>query len=92
MRGSKGSKVLRTRKIKQNNYGYPSGVWQYFCSTTCYNDFAHKYVEQVIRIAPRLEPLETPINDPKRTEHEGWGGHKYYHTEITKVDNESNVG
>ena len=92
VRGSKGSKVLRTRKITQNSNGYPSGIWRYFCSTTCYNDFAHKYIEQLIRIAPRLEPLETPINDPKRTEHEGWGGRKYYHTEITKVDNESNVG
>ena len=86
VRGSKGSKVLRTRKITQNAHGYPRGIWQYFCSTTCYNDFAHKYIEQLIRIAPRLEPLETPINDPKRTEHEGWGGHKYYSTEITKLD------
>jgi len=92
VRGSKGSKVLRTRKIKINSNGYPSGMWQYFCSTGCYNDFAHKYVEQVIRIAPRTEPLETPIHDPKKTEHEGWGGRKYYSTEITKIDNESNVG
>ena len=92
VRGSKGSKVLRTRKIKQNSNGYPRGVWQYFCSTTCYNDFANKYVEQIIKIAPRHEPLETPIHDPKRTEHEGWGGRKYYSTEITKIDNESNVG
>ena len=85
VRGAKGSKVLRTRKITQNSNGYPSGLWQYFCSNTCYNAFAHKHVEQIVRIAPRLEPLETPINDPKRTEHEGWGGRKYYHTEITKV-------
>jgi len=92
VRGSKGSKVLRTRKIKINSNGYPSGMWQYFCSTGCYNDFAHKYVEQVIRIAPRTKPLETPIHDPKKTEHEGWGGRKYYSTEITKIDNESNVG
>ena len=86
VRGSKGSKVLRTRKITQNNNGYPSGLWQYFCSNGCYNDFAHEHVEQIVRIAPRLEPLETKIEDPKRTEHEGWGGRKYYSTEITKVD------
>ena len=91
VRGSKGSKVLRTRKIKVYDNGY-SNFYKYFCSNGCYNDFAHKYVEQLIRIAPRLEPLETRIEDPKRTEHEGWGGHKYYHTEITKIDNESNVG
>ena len=90
VRGSKGSKVLRTRKIK--TYEGNRGFYQYFCSTGCYNDFANKYAEQILRIAPRHEPLETPINDPKRTEHEGWGGHKYYHTEITKIDNESNVG
>ena len=92
VRGSKGSKVLRTRKITQNAYGYPRGIWQYFCSNSCYNEFANKYVEQIIRIAPRTEPLETPIHDPEKEEHEGWGGHKYTTTKITKVDNESNVG
>ena len=96
VRGSKGSKVLRTRKIKQNDHGYPSGIWQYFCSTNCYNDFAHKYIEQVIRIAPRLEPLETPIHDPKRTEHShtysDGSMHKWYSTDIKKIDESSNVG
>lgn len=92
VRGTKGNKVLRTRKISINSNGYPTGMWRYFCGTGCYNDFAHKYVEQIIRIAPRHEPLETPIHDPKRTEHEGWGGRKYYSTEITKIDNETNVG
>ena len=88
VRGSKGSKVLRTRKIKINSNGYPSGMWQYFCSTGCYNDFAHKYVEQVIRIAPRLEPLETPINDPeKKTYQSSYGDYSYTRTTITKVDN-----
>ena len=91
VRGSKGSKVLRTRKIKQNNYGYPSGVWQYFCSNGCYNDFANKHAEQIIRIAPRLEPLETKIEDPKKeTTDTHWGS--YTRTVINKIDNESNVG
>ena len=91
VRGSKGSKVLRTRKVKIHNPDYMH-MYSYFCSNGCYNDFANKYVEQVIRIAPRTEPLETRIEDPKKTEHEGWGGHKYYHTEIKKIDTESNVG
>ena len=85
VRGSKGSKVLRTRKISRSNSNYIS-MYSYFCSTHCYNEFADKYVEQIIRIAPRHEPLETRIDDPKRTEHEGWGGRKYYTTEITKID------
>ena len=93
VRGSKGSKVLRTRKIKINNNGYPSGVWQYFCSNGCYNDFAREHAEQIIRIAPRLEPLETPINDPeKKTYQSSYGDYSYTRTIITKVDNESNVG
>ena len=93
VRGSKGSKVLRTRKIKINDNGYPSGMWQYFCSNGCYNDFAHKHVGQIIRIAPRLEPLETPINDPeKKTYRSSYGDYSYTRTTITKVDNESNVG
>ena len=86
MRGSKGSKVLRTRKIKINENGYPSGFYEYFCSNGCYNDFANKYVEQVIRIAPRLEPLETPIEDPKKeTTDTHWGS--YTRTVINKIDN-----
>ena len=95
VRGSKGSKVLRTRKVKQHTeqgWYRRDNFYNWFCSTGCYNDFAHKYVEQIVRIAPRTEPLETPIEDPKKTEHEGWGGHKYYSTTINKIDNENNVG
>ena len=93
VRGSKGSKVLRTRKIKVNNNGYPSGIWQYFCSNGCYNDFANKHADAMRRIAPRTEPLETRIEDPKKTKHESrYGGYTYTHTTINKIDNESNVG
>ena len=93
VRGSKGSKVLRTRKIKINDNGYPRGFYKYFCSNGCYNDFASKHAEQIIRIAPRTEPLETPINDPeKKTYQSSYGDYSYTRTEITKVDNESNVG
>ena len=90
VRGSKGSKVLRTRKIKQYDNGY-THLYNYFCSNHCYNEFANKYVEQIIRIAPRVEPLETPIEDPKKeTEHLRWGS--YTRTIINKIDKESNVG
>ena len=86
MRGSKGSKVLSTRKLKINNNGYPSGFYKYFCSNTCYNNFADKHAEQIIRIEPRIEPLETPINDPKKeTTETHWGS--YTRTTITKIDN-----
>ena len=95
VRGSKGSKVLRTRKVKQTHWNQNS-FYRFFCSYNCYNDFANKYVEQIIRIAPRTTPLETPIEDPKKTEHshEYMSGHvhKWTTTEIKKIDNESNVG
>ena len=91
VRGSKGSKVLRTRKVKIHNPDYMH-MYSYFCSNGCYNDFANKYVEQVIRIAPRTEPLETRIEDPKKTEHETSFGHKWTHTEIKKIDTSNNVG
>ena len=80
VRGSKGNKVLRTRKIKL--YGSSRGMYSYFCSNTCYNEFANKYVEQIIAIAPRTEPLETPINDPERTKHTTSYGYTYYNTRI----------
>ena len=95
VRGSKGSKVLRTRKVKQhtNSQWYnPNNFYNYFCSNGCYNDFAHKYIEQIIRIAPRLEPLETRIEDPKVEKRETNWGHTYTHTTINKIDNENNVG
>jgi hypothetical protein len=64
IRGTSGSKVLRTRKIKTNPQ-WSTGMYSYFCSNTCYNEFANTYVEQVIAIAPRREPLETPIEVEK---------------------------
>ena len=90
VRGSKGSKVLRTRKINRNNSNYIS-MYSYFCSNGCYNEFANKYVEQIIRIAPRLEPLETRIEDPKKETVEYTYGN-YTRTIINKIDTDSNVG
>ena len=89
VRGSKGSKVLRTRKIKQhteNAYYDVNRAWNYFCSNTCQNDFWNKYGNQIRQIAPRTEPLETPIADPKKVKHETYYG-SYTTTEINKIDN-----
>ena len=80
VRGVKGSKVLRTRKIK--TYPGNRGWYNYFCSQGCYDNFANKYIEQVIAIAPRTECLETPIHDPKREPHDTHWGHRYYDTKI----------
>ena len=90
VRGSKGSKVLRTRKLKIRNSNYIS-MWSYFCSNGCYNEFANTYVEQIVRIAPRPTPLETPIEDPKKeTTNYSYGS--FTRTIINKIDNDNNVG
>jgi hypothetical protein len=73
VRGVKGSKVLRTRKIKTSNWN--RGNWyNYFCGNRCYDEYVNKHIEQVIAIAPRTEALETPINVTKEV-HEStyWG-------------------
>ena len=73
VRGVKGSKVLRTRKIKTSNWN--RGNWyNYFCGNRCYDEYVNKHIEQVIAIAPRTEALETPINITKEV-HEStyWG-------------------
>ena len=66
VRGVKGSKVLRTRKIKINNWNRDKWA-SYFCSQGCYDNFTIKHIQQVIAIAPRTECLETPINIYKAT-------------------------
>ena len=63
IRGVQGSKVLRTRKIKQNSWN-ANHYFSHFCSQGCYTDFFYKHWQQVIAIAPRREALETPIKDP----------------------------
>jgi hypothetical protein len=54
VRGVKGSKVLRTRKIKLNQWN-SSGQWGFFCSNHCQNDFWKTYATQIVAIAPRTE-------------------------------------
>ena len=84
IRGVKGSKVLRTRKIKLNNWN-SDGQWGFFCSNHCQNDFWKTYATQIVAIAPRTEALETPILDPERKKHTheySWGNHSYYNTKI----------
>jgi hypothetical protein len=94
IRGVKGSKVLRTKKIKayQNKSMFGNGggnIWDYFCNHRCLMDFVSKHTQAMLNIEPRNECLETPIEDPVRhnNEYTGWG-----HMIIKEVDNERNVG
>ena len=88
IRGVKGSKVLRTKKVAQTkwNTGQHMSMYSYFCSQGCYNDFANTYVREVIALHPRTEALETPINVTKE-QATTFGGHTYMETRITTVDN-----
>ena len=88
IRGNKGSKVLRTRKIKQWD---SKNMYSYFCSNSCYNEFAHKYIEQVIAIAPRTEPLETSIEvkkvvHPEYHYNSGWTRPAWTETKISEIN------
>ena len=85
VRGVKGSKVLRTRKVTQNEWNKNS-FYRYFCSNGCYNDFANKHVQQIVAIAPRLEALETPIEVEVKTKTD-YFGNPYKQKVIQAIDN-----
>ena len=84
IRGVKGSKVLRTRKIKENNWNR-NNVWSHFCSQGCYTDFMYAYWEEQIALHPRTEALETPIDVQVETRTD-WRGQPYKQKIIKEVD------
>tara|TARA_Y100001938_G_scaffold76052_1_gene105306 strand:- start:19 stop:282 length:264 start_codon:yes stop_codon:yes gene_type:complete len=86
VRGSKGNKVLRTVKIALD-YGYRNSVWKYFCDQTCMHEFFYKHYQEFIRLHPRREALETPIDVVVETR-TNWHGQPYA-TKVIKevVDN-----
>ena len=83
IRGVQGSKVLRTKKIKINQWNKDT-IWKYFCCNTCEYNFMDKHIEEFIRLHPRPDCLETPIEDPKKTTH--GNGYYNYSTWDIKVD------
>ena len=88
IRGVKGSKVLRTRKIAETSWNR-NNVWSHFCSQGCWNDFMHKHWDEFIALYPRAECLETLITDPKKTTHTSesrWGNHSWTTTEFQKIE------
>ena len=63
IRGVKGKKVLRTRKIKVSE---PHSWWQgwenHFCKVGCLMEFIKQNLTQIIAIAPVNQASETPID------------------------------
>ena len=85
IRGVQGSKVLRTRKIKQNSWN-SNHYFSHFCSQNCYTDFLYAHWEEFIRLHPRTEALETPIDVVVET-HTDWQGNPYKQKRIQAIDN-----
>ena len=88
VRGVKGNKVLRTVKIPLNNNWVRNSKWEYFCDQTCMHDFINKHFREFVRLHPRPECLETPIEVTKETYSNHWGTH--VRTNIKEVDNNPN--
>ena len=88
IRGVKGSKVLRTRKIAENNWNVNT-QWSHFCSQGCWNEFAFAHWDEFINLHPRTEALETPI-DVVVEDRTDWAGNPYKTKVIKEVDNNSN--
>ena len=84
VRGVKGSKVLRTMKIKVDRVG----IWNYFCDQTCLMSFIRTHYQEFIALHPRTECLETPIEDPKKVK--PYENAQWFNWEIKEVDNNSN--
>ena len=60
VRGYKGAKVLRTRKVKQrtdSGWYDPNSIYNYFCGQNCIYDFWNANTQRVVALAPRNEPL-----------------------------------
>ena len=91
IRGVKGSKVLRTRKIRVQDLSkwyYSQGWENHFCKLGCFMDFVKKYITQIIAIAPVSEASETPIEDPQKIRvQSNWGNHSWTETKIIPIEN-----
>ena len=88
IRGVKGSKVLRTRRIPINTWNRET-IWRLFCSQGCLMEFVNKHHREMIALEPRFEPLETPIDIVVETR-EDWSGNPYKTKVIKEVDNNIN--
>ena len=81
VRGVKGSKVIRTRKVPINNWN-SNNFWRYFCNQGCMHDFVQKNIDEFVRLHPRTEALETPILDPVKKTTVTEYGYRYTDTKI----------
>ena len=94
IRGVKGKKVLRTRKIKVRDHSqyYWQGWENYFCRVACFFEFVKQNINSIIAIAPVNQASETPIdvqviNHPQETTEYGWTRRAWTEKKITPIEN-----
>ena len=89
IRGVQGSKVLRTKKIKVQDlsrWHYSQGWENHFCRLGCLMDFIKEHINEFIRLHPRTEALETPIDVVVETRFD-WSDNPYKTKVIKAIDN-----
>ena len=95
IRGVKGSKVLRTRKIKVRDYSqsyYWQGWENHFCRVACFFNYVKKHITNIVAISPVHEPSEKPIDvqvvkHPERTTDYGWVRKAWTEKKIVEKNN-----
>ena len=94
IRGVKGKKVLRTRKIKVRDHSqyYWQGWENYFCRVACFFEFVKQNINSIIAIAPVNQASETPIDvevikHPPQTTSYGWTQKAWTETKIKPIEN-----
>ena len=88
IRGVKGNKVLRTRKVSKRgwwNTQWGSQWYHFFCDERCRTDYMHKHLQAIINLEPRPEPLETSIEVTKEVV-SGYYGNRV-ETTIKEINN-----
>ena len=78
IRGSGDNKVLRTKRIKVHQSSFViNNIYNYFCNQGCLMEYIGTHLQAMVAIAPRREPLETPIKVKK----EKYESHRYRWTD-----------
>ena len=95
IRGVKGKKVLRTRKIKVRDSSqayYWEGWENHFCRMRCFMQFVKQNINSIIAIAPVNQASEQPIdvqviNHPQETTEYGWTMKPWTEKKIIPIEN-----
>ena len=81
IRGVKGNKVLRTRKIKVHEPlpHYYQGWENHFCRVACFFNYVKKHITNIVALSPVHKPSETPIENPQKVKvKSNWNPNHYW--------------